>query len=117
MPSERLRPDNAAEAVKHTAGPWEAFSNSIGVGVSGPVADIAHCHGFHSVRSREEVEANARLIAAAPDMASDGQFLLDRLSELDFSDEDDVLVSNWCGHVEPAIARFRAAIARATGAV
>ena len=51
-----------------------------------------------------------------PETASDelrraGQFLLDRLNEYepDFHDH----VSDYMGHVEPAIARFRSALARA----
>ena len=48
-----------------TPGPWRRFSNSIGVGVSTPHSDVAHCHGFDTGRTREEVEANAALIVAA----------------------------------------------------
>lgn len=67
-------------AAKHTAGEWEAFDNRgdpdfdkydaglIGVGVVGDAPDIAHCNGFTSSRSVEEVLANARLIAAAPEL-------------------------------------------------
>jgi hypothetical protein len=57
---------------KYTSGPWHTFSNSEGCGVSGGVgrdlADVAHCHGFNSLREREEEEANARLISAAPEL-------------------------------------------------
>lgn len=38
------------------------------------------------------------------------QFLLDRLSGLDFSGCDDDFVRDWFGHVDPAISRFQAAI-------
>lgn len=55
-------------AAKHTPGPWHLFSNSIGVGVTTGRSDVAHCSGFDSLRTLEEVESNARLIAAAPDL-------------------------------------------------
>lgn len=52
----------------HTPGPWEFFSTDVGIGVTAPTADVAHCGGFDTRRAREEEEANAHLIAAAPDM-------------------------------------------------
>jgi len=55
-------------AAKHSPGPWTMFSNSIGVGVSTPRSDVARCDGYDDMRHRDEVEANARLIAAAPDL-------------------------------------------------
>lgn len=61
-------PGSAGQNGAHTPGPWEYFSNSVGVGVTSAQADVAHCHGLHCERKRPEVEANARLIAAAPQM-------------------------------------------------
>jgi hypothetical protein len=56
----------------HTPGPWEVFHHSIGTGVTSTkafdVSDVAHCSGFDSRRTRDEELANARLIAAAPDL-------------------------------------------------
>jgi hypothetical protein len=43
----------------------------------------------------------------------EGQFLLERLSEVEFSGCDEEFVRDWLGHVEPAIERFRSALAAA----
>lgn len=52
-----------------TKGPWETFNHSFGCGVMQTNGwDIAHCHGFDDKRSKEEEFANARLMAAAPDL-------------------------------------------------
>jgi hypothetical protein len=59
---------------KHTPGPWYFFSTPIGIGASNiQERDMAWTRhdgaGLRdSHRSREEDEANARLIAAAPDL-------------------------------------------------
>lgn len=66
-----------ATVVGHTKGEWTVFDNRVAdgfedgsarIGVSAKSGDIAHCWGFYSDRSDEEVLANAYLIAAAPDM-------------------------------------------------
>lgn len=64
----------------HTPGPWTVFDEKWGIGVTTDCADIAHCGGFDTNRSRDEERANARLIAAAPD-------LLTALDELAFRAE------------------------------
>ena len=67
-------------AGKHTAGPWFTFAN--GTCVGGPVgilgnpsgadtAGIAHC-GM-ALRTGDELQANARLIAAAPELLDELQ--------------------------------------------
>lgn len=43
-------------------------------------------------------------------MRQEAQFLLDRLDEYDLKDEDHV--RDWHGHVTPAIARLRSALAK-----
>lgn len=44
-----------------------------------------------------------------------GQFLLDRISDLSWTDDGyDDLVRDWMGHVDPALDRFRAALAKAS---
>jgi hypothetical protein len=43
-------------------------------------------------------------------VASSGQFLLDRLDELDWSQSFDDFSRDYSGHVDPAISHFRAAI-------
>jgi hypothetical protein len=61
-------------------------------------------------------ETNARLIAAAPCVVEGGSFLLDRLDDFERAMEaNEDTEREWHGHVAPAIARFRAAIAKATG--
>jgi len=92
--------------AKHTPGPWEAFATPVGVGViSRRRADVAHCGGFDTDRPREEEEANARLIASAPD-------LLEALIEL--RDAHHGLRSS-AKIKHAAYLKARAAIARATG--
>lgn len=59
---------------------------------------------------------DARLIAAAPCMKDHGLFLLDRLEEFERELLDDEVAREFMGHVAPAIARFRAAIAKAEAA-
>lgn len=95
---------------KHTPGPWHVFDNRtdksfdrydvarIGVG-SKLDSDVANCYGFASERTDEEVLANARLIAAAPDM-------LAALQEIVARNE----IQHWFN-----LDQARAAIARATG--
>lgn len=64
---------------KWTQGKWEVFDNAddtgivceyamIGVRAAAVNADIAFCHGFDTGRDRDEELANARLIAAAPQL-------------------------------------------------
>lgn len=60
----------------HTPGPWATFEIEdsrtrrplVGVTVDNGPADVAHCSGFDSQRGADEERANARLIAAAPDL-------------------------------------------------
>lgn len=88
----------------HTPGPWEADIEDVGTllhrAVIGPRGElVADCDAYRL--SGEETAANARLIAAAPD-------LLDALHELlratDFDND------------EPWIVKAHAAISKATGA-
>lgn len=60
--------------VKHTPGPWEA-GDGAGNGRKDHIycddatgSAVATCHMDYVPRTRVEVEANARLIAAAPDL-------------------------------------------------
>ena len=57
----------------HTPGPWGVFESLPLIGVTASdmlTGDIAHCVGFDSNRTVDEERANARLIAAAPDLLS-----------------------------------------------
>lgn len=89
---------------KHTAGPWECVKRSHGAmlvrseasGVNGYLAEI------YSSRPSER-DANARLIAAAPE-------LLDALIQIaDAGDQEQSM------YLDPHIDMARAAIAKATG--
>lgn len=44
------------------------------------------------------------------DMAGHGEFLLARIDELDLSMDPDVFAREWNGHIEPPLARLRAAL-------
>jgi hypothetical protein len=105
----------------HTPGPWKVFrvedgankGKIIGIGDAdaGGVTDP-----FGGLwRSGKELEANAELIAAAPDLlapAQDAIAILDVAIDLwnsSYPDEEDEVFSD-------LQARFRAAIAKATGA-
>ncbi len=87
----------------HTPGPWTVRGNSI-------VADETDDRLEMRVRihsgNRDDIKANARLIAAAPDLLAALRTLLD-IPSGQYSE---------CGEYEPAAAAARAAIARATGA-
>lgn len=86
--------------TEHSPGPWTLFSTPLGVGVVGANSDIAHCDGHDSRRSREEEEANARLIAAAPDLLAAAVHALESAVADDMDD--------W-------FAELRAAVAKAEG--
>lgn len=89
---------------QHTPGPWQVFNaGHLGCGVTRRYCgDIAHCHGYDTNRSRAEELANARLIAAAPDMLA---ALRDLLAE--------VQAGGYPGRT--ALEAARAAIAKAAG--
>ncbi|MGO7089419.1 hypothetical protein AB9E14_23375 [Rhizobium leguminosarum] len=45
-------------------------------------------------------------------LVDEAQFLLERLDDLDLDDDTDDLIRDWNGHVEPSIARLRAALSQ-----
>jgi hypothetical protein len=63
-----------------------------------------------------EGQANARLIAAAPSLYADAEFLCARIRELEgeMRDDDD-LSRQYFGHVLPALARMESALGEARG--
>lgn len=95
-------------AAKHTPGPWRIRPSSGGrpaiiYGNDGwPVGDVTVSHGRVS---QEQQDANASLIAAAPDLLENLQRMVR------FLEVEDAWLANF-GEVEAA----RAAIAKATGA-
>lgn len=76
-----------------------------------PIFELNVILGF----PREELLEAAREMAAARDMKERGEFLLDRLTELEATLKDDEVARQFHGHVAPAIARFRFALSKATG--
>lgn len=104
---------------KPTPGPWHAgptgpvmrekYSQPFGVGESGTVNLIAGVFG--DVRGGEEVaEANACLIAAAPDLLAACELALKRI---DPNPDDRIALEEWAAEACYALS---AAIAKATGA-
>jgi hypothetical protein len=99
----------------HTPGPWELFDNGeefkrreaarIGVAPLNCSGDVAHCAGFNSQRPVEEELANARLMAAAPELLAACERALNWLS------------SYPGGCAENAYLQARAAVDKATRAV
>lgn len=63
----------------------------------------------------ENIQADANLLAASKDLYLTGQFLFDRLNDFAHSELGAEALREWDGHVEPALARFRGALARARG--
>jgi pyrimidine operon attenuation protein/uracil phosphoribosyltransferase len=63
-----------------------------------------------ALRIAQEVQERAeKAEAVIPGLVTQGQFLCDRLAELEFSDIEG-LARDFCGHVEPAISRLRIAL-------
>ena len=94
-------------STKHTPGPWRLNSDALVCGNGDLMMSIAICYDKSSAAdgvSRDEMKANARLIAAAPELLDALQSLLARVS----SD----IIANQCWHEEQRAAR--AAIAKAT---
>lgn len=101
-------------SAKHTPGPWEVLDGRrVGVTLPSLPAEgggfCTHCVALtHSDRGEIDAEANARLIAAAPDMLA----ALQMLSEALPSDE----YMRAQGQVPgPGLIAMRAAILKATG--
>lgn len=87
--------------TKHSPGPWTCFKRSGGFSIESP--------GLHAVASinwimakRDCAEANARLIAAAPDLLEALRAAADYMGEM--------------GHPVELLEQARAAIAKAEGA-
>ncbi len=91
--------------MSHTPGPWFAWDSPRAWYVFADEGDnpsnvpVADCTGTQE-RSRAECEANARLMAAAPDMLDALKAALENLSECDDRKRQ------WaCDEVEAAIAK------------
>lgn len=92
--------------TKHTQGPWEAFSLGNFIGVTGKKSDIAYTRlkeiTLDNARSIDEDEANASLIAAAPEL----------LEALQLAD---AILSGANMNVSVVEKKVKSAIAKATG--
>jgi hypothetical protein len=102
-------------STQHTPGPWTTFpkarltvwSESTGCVVAGSIG----------ARTPDECDANAALIAAAPDLLARLESLLFDLDAIGYADEDDEVSGAECVDVcSQHIESIRAAIAKATGA-
>jgi hypothetical protein len=83
--------------TKHTPGPWSAIGAD--VKTAGPASRIICWAGIQSDVALDEVRANARLIAAAPDMLN---ALLD---VLEYWDDPDMSMSELKERVRDAVAK------------
>ena len=106
--------------MKHTPGPWKYYRDNYPAGPAivpkhGPV--IAELWNDDSIRNREEHEANAHLIAAAPAMYEALEAAIDAVMWMsgasDFSD-DGIAHDGWL-KVRPQIAEWQKVLAAARG--
>ena len=93
-------------STKHTPGPWEAVGNLVRSPMVQPQGlskgvQIAECRDAYFLSHTEESRANARLIAAAPELLEVAQMILAE-DLLDFLPEE-------------YASKVRAAVAKATG--
>lgn len=101
-------------SANHTPGPWAVSSNPADF-FYGHVIDTQGVAVAKPMAQGCRDEANARLIAAAPELVDDGAFLCARLRELENDLADDEVARQFHGHIIPALARLEAAIAKALG--
>lgn len=86
-------------STKHTPGPWEAIGNLV---------QIAECRDAYFDPHSDEAKANARLIAAAPELLE----ALQSIAEYWNRDQNETAMADACWH---AIETAMAAITKATG--
>jgi hypothetical protein len=109
-------------APAFTRGPWLIHSANRGVV---PAADtfktwaaalpICLLRDPDERLTEDETLANGFLIAAAPELYSDAEFLCARVRELENDLAADETARNYYGHVIPALARMESALAKARG--
>lgn len=116
------------EQVKHTAGPWTVRESGDGTYLN---IDAWHREQttdwlghsqcwFNEMRPKEETEANARLIAAAPDFAAaapDAADMLDSYARFirEHVKADDLELHPYLPEIERVAGELRAALTRSTG--
>jgi hypothetical protein len=104
-------PADHPDKARHTAGAWPL--HDIGYGIR--IGDIAWI-GFGSAYSKEEHRANARLIAASPDLLEAVIYQLDLNQWIESADADSPLFDETLRlRLNTANDYMQAAIAKATG--
>ena len=107
--------------VKHTPGPWTSYPCALErysqvITANGAMVQIAMTKEVYGDRRTyepgEETTANARLIAAAPDLLEALQWLVDILPDPDL--DNDELQRTWTRRARAAIAKATGGAARAT---
>ena len=106
--------------TQHTPAPWKIEPHDHANVVwsdNGVICDVFHANEDDdmtaSVESREESEANARLIAAAPELLAALQEARDYLADL-LNSKDDEVIDNLVNNGEEVESRLSAAIVKAT---
>lgn len=112
--------------AQHTPGPWFAkadkrrWNPNYVEAERAHIADVMPCSVFDK-KNDAEAEANARLIAAAPDLLETGRELADaavdyaRLIQVEHYDRNDIAVHAAYERLRKADGQHRAAIAKAEG--
>lgn len=100
--------------TRHTPGPWSCTTGLVPRVFS---ADKKSVCGVHKNRSQSEIEANARLIVAAPEMLEGLEEAFDELTTLLFDNAKARTMSEAEKEVEnnPTVIMLRALIAKAKG--
>jgi hypothetical protein len=107
------------DGLKATPGPWEALlTDSETHAVVSPMSDDTRPWFTAIIQCADEAveDANAHLIASAPELYEDGEFLCARIRELEGDlDDDSDAARQFFGHVIPALARMESALRKARG--
>jgi Asp/Glu/hydantoin racemase len=101
--------------TQHTPGPWTQGDDNP-LSIYGKYTNVATVHGTHATgaRTEEEARANARLIAAAPDLLAalqEATMVLKWAAQESKGKVKAEIVGGWMHHAEKA----QAAITAATG--
>lgn len=108
-----------ASEAQFTPGPWSVveYGDGDSLAVHDALGDWRVC--FMATPSKdgdfEGIEANARLIAAAPELYEEAEFLCARLIDLESDILDDEVGRQYYGHVAPSRARLQSILAKARG--
>lgn len=99
--------------TQFTPGPWRVVY--VGGG-DWEVLDAAGNNVMVAGDAGRQAEFNVKLAAAAPELATEGAFLLARLEAFErehVTGHSDEVYTDWAGHVVPSIERFRMILQRA----